>query len=145
MQMNISIQITHWGEAKSQVMPIRHEIFIKEQKVPEELEWDEFDQGALHAIIKKDDEVIGAARLIIDNTIARIGRMAIKREFRGQGIGQEMLEALVTKSLELDVSLIKLHAQVHAVSFYAKLGFVAHGEIFSEAGIDHVNMQKVLQ
>jgi predicted GNAT family N-acyltransferase len=145
MQMNISIQITHWGEAKSQVMPIRHEIFIKEQKVPEELEWDEFDQGALHAIVKKDDEVIGTARLIIDNTIARIGRMAIKKEFRGQGIGQEMLEALVTKSLELDVSLIKLHAQVHAVSFYAKLGFVTHGEIFSEAGIDHVNMQKVLQ
>jgi len=50
----------------------------------------------------------------------------------------------VTKSLELHVTLIKLHAQVHAVSFYAKLGFVAHGEIFSEAGIDHVNMQKVL-
>jgi predicted GNAT family N-acyltransferase len=143
--MNISIQITHWDEAKSQVMPIRHEIFIKEQKVPEELEWDDFDQDALHAIVKKDDEVIGTARLIIDNTIARIGRMAIKKELRGQGIGQEMLEALVTKSLELDVSLIKLHAQVHAVSFYAKLGFEAHGEIFSEAGIDHVNMQKVLQ
>lgn len=143
--MNISIQITHWDEAKSQVMPIRHEIFIQEQKVPEELEWDEFDQDALHAIVKKDHEVIGTARLIIDNAIARIGRMAIKKEFRGQGIGQEMLEALATKSLELDVSLIKLHAQVHAVSFYAKLGFVAHGEIFSEAGIDHVNMQKVLQ
>ncbi len=142
--MNISIQITHWDEAKSHVMPIRREIFIIEQQVPEELEWDEFDQDALHAIVKKEQEVIGTARLIIDKAIARIGRMAIKQDFRGQGIGQEMLEALVTKSLELHVTLIKLHAQVHAVSFYAKLGFEAHGEIFSEAGIDHVNMQKVL-
>jgi predicted GNAT family N-acyltransferase len=142
--MNISIQITHWDEAKSHVMPIRREVFINEQQVPEELEWDEFDQDALHAIVKKDQEVIGTARLIIDGQDARIGRMAIKKDFRGQGIGQEMLEALVTKSLELHVTLIKLHAQVHAVSFYAKLGFEAHGEIFSEAGIDHVNMQKVL-
>jgi len=142
--MNISIQITHWDEAKSHVMPIRREVFINEQQVPEELEWDEFDQGALHAIVKKEQEVIGTARLIIDGQEAKIGRMAIKKDFRGQGIGQEMLEALVTKSLELHVTLIKLHAQVHAVSFYAKLGFEAHGEIFSEAGIDHVNMQKVL-
>jgi predicted GNAT family N-acyltransferase len=142
--MNISIQITHWDEAKSHVMPIRREVFINEQQVPEELEWDEFDQYALHAIVKKEQEVIGTARLIIDGQDARIGRMAIKKDFRGQGIGQEMLEALVTKSLELHVTLIKLHAQVHAVSFYAKLGFEAHGEIFSEAGIDHVNMQKVL-
>jgi predicted GNAT family N-acyltransferase len=142
--MNISIQITHWDEAKSHVMPIRREVFINEQQVPEELEWDEFDQDALHAIVKKEQEVIGTARLIIDGQDARIGRMAIKKDFRGQGIGQEMLEALVTKSLELHVTLIKLHAQVHAVSFYAKLGFEAHGEIFSEAGIDHVNMQKVL-
>jgi predicted GNAT family N-acyltransferase len=142
--MNISIQITHWDEAKSHVMPIRREIFINEQQVPEELEWDEFDQDALHAIVKKEQDIIGTARLIIDGQDARIGRMAIKKDFRGQGIGQEMLEALVTKSLELHVTLIKLHAQVHAVSFYAKLGFEAHGEIFSEAGIDHVNMQKVL-
>ncbi len=142
--MNISIQITHWDEAKSHVMPIRREIFIIEQQVPEELEWDEFDQDALHAIVKKEQDIIGTARLIIDGQDARIGRMAIKKDFRGQGIGQEMLEALVTKSLELHVTLIKLHAQVHAVSFYAKLGFEAHGEIFSEAGIDHVNMQKVL-
>jgi len=143
--MNISIQITHWDEAKSHVMPIRREVFINEQQVPEELEWDEFDQDALHAIVKKEQEVIGTARLIIDGQDARLGRMAIKKDFRGQGIGQEMLEALVTKLLELHVTLIKLHAQVHAVSFYAKLGFEAHGEIFSEAGIDHVNMQKVLQ
>ncbi len=142
--MNISIQITHWDEAKSHVMPIRREIFIIEQQVPEELEWDEFDQDALHAIVKKEQDIIGTARLIIDGQDARIGRMAIKKDFRGQGIGQEMLEALVTKSLELHVTLIKLHAQVHAVSFYAKLGFEARGEIFSEAGIDHVNMQKVL-
>ncbi len=98
--MNISIQITHWDEAKSHVMPIRHEIFIMEQHVPEELEWDEFDQDASHAIVKKDQEVIGTARLIINKTIARIGRMAIHREYRDQGIGQKLLLTLIKTAKE---------------------------------------------
>ncbi|MFM1977526.1 MAG: hypothetical protein RLZZ151_41, partial [Pseudomonadota bacterium] len=86
--MNISIQITHWDEAKSHVMPIRREVFINEQQVAEELEWDGFDQDALHAIVKKEQEVIGTARLIIDGQEAKIGRMAILKEYRDNSIGQ---------------------------------------------------------
>jgi predicted GNAT family N-acyltransferase len=142
--MNISIQITHWDEAKSQVMPIRHEIFIKEQKVPEELEWDEFDQNALHAIVKQENQVIGTARLIIDNTIAKIGRMAIQKEYREQGIGQKLLLILIKTAKEKGAQECILHAQTHAIAFYAKADFEPHGPIFDEAGIPHVEMRLIL-
>jgi predicted GNAT family N-acyltransferase len=142
--MNISIQITHWDEAKSQVMPIRHEVFIMEQEVPVELEWDEFDQDALHAIVKKDQEVIGTARLIIDKANARIGRMAIQKEYREQGIGQKLLSILIQTAKEKGAQECILHAQVHAIAFYAKADFEPHGPIFDEAGIPHVEMRLIL-
>ena len=142
--MNISIQITHWDEAKSQVMPIRHEVFIKEQEVPEELEWDEFDQEALHAIVKKDQEVIGTARLIIDNANARIGRMAIQKKYREQGIGQKLLSILIQTAKEKGAQECILHAQTHAIAFYAKADFEPNGPIFDEAGIPHVEMRLIL-
>jgi predicted GNAT family N-acyltransferase len=142
--MNISIQITHWDEAKSQVMPIRHEVFIKEQEVPEELEWDEFDQDALHAIVKKDQEVIGTARLIIDKANARIERMAIQKEYREQGIGQKLLSILIQTAKEKGAQECILHAQTHAIAFYAKSDFEPHGPIFDEAGIPHVEMRLIL-
>jgi predicted GNAT family N-acyltransferase len=142
--MSISIKITHWDEAKSQVMPIRHEIFIKEQKVPDELEWDEFDQNALHAIVKKENQVIGTARLIMDNTIAKIGRMAIQKEYRQQGLGQELLFTLLQRAKEKGAQECILHAQTHAIAFYAKADFEPHGPIFDEAGIPHVEMRLIL-
>jgi predicted GNAT family N-acyltransferase len=142
--MNISIQITHWHDAKSLVMPIRHEIFIKEQEVPEELEWDEFDQYALHAIVKKDQEVIGTARLIIDKANARIGRMAIQKEYRQQGIGQKLLSILIQTAKEKGAQECILHAQTHAIAFYAKSDFEPNGPIFDEAGIPHVEMRLTL-
>jgi predicted GNAT family N-acyltransferase len=142
--MNISIQITHWDEAKSQVMLIRHAVFIKEQEVPEELEWDEFDQDALHAIVKKDQEVIGTARLIIDNAKARIGRMAIQKEYRHQGIGQKLLPILIQTAKEKGAQECILHAQTHAIAFYAKSDFEPNGPIFDEAGIPHVEMRLIL-
>jgi predicted GNAT family N-acyltransferase len=125
-------------------MPIRHEIFVKEQKVPEELEWDEFDQNALHAIVEKENQVIGTARLIIDNTIAKIGRMAIQKEYRQQGIGQELLSVLIQRAKEKGAQECILNAQTHAIAFYAKADFEPHGPIFDEAGIPHVEMRLIL-
>jgi predicted GNAT family N-acyltransferase len=142
--MNIFIQITHWDEAKSHVMPIRHDVFIKEQEVPVELEWDEFDQNALHAIVKKDQGVIGTARLIMDNSIARIGRMAIQKEYREQGIGQKLLSILIQTAKEKGAQECILHAQTHAIAFYAKAYFEPNGPIFDEAGIPHVEMRLIL-
>jgi predicted GNAT family N-acyltransferase len=125
-------------------MPIRHDVFIKEQEVPVELEWDEFDQNALHAIVKKENQVIGTARLIIDNTIAKIGRMAIQKEYREQGIGQKLLSILIQRAKEKGAQECILHAQTHAITFYAKADFEPNGPIFDEAGIPHVEMRLIL-
>jgi predicted GNAT family N-acyltransferase len=142
--MNISIQITHWDSAKSMVMPIRHEIFIHEQKVPEDMEWDEFDVTAWHAIATENNQTVGTGRLIINGRIAKIGRMAVQSARRNQGIGKSILKALIKSAKEKGAQECILHAQTHALAFYAKEDFEPHGPIFDEAGIPHVEMRLIL-
>jgi predicted GNAT family N-acyltransferase len=122
------------------VKPIRYQVFVVEQNVPEDLEWDEYDQDAFHAVAKSQDQVIGTGRLILNQTIAKIGRMAIDKEFRGKGIGIDILRALINKGKEKGAQEFILHAQTHAIAFYAKEGFEPYGPIFDEAGIPHVEM-----
>ena len=139
--MSTSITITDWEDARELVKPIRIKVFILEQKVPEELEWDEYDETAWHAVAKSNHQVIGTGRLIINQSIAKIGRMAIDPEYRGKGIGLEMLKALVNRGKEKGAQEFILHAQTHAIVFYAKEGFEPYGPIFDEAGIPHVEMR----
>lgn len=123
------------------VKPIRYQVFVIEQKVPEEMEWDEYDQDAFHAVAKSHDQIIGTGRLILNQTIAKIGRMAIDKEFRGKGIGIGILRALINKGKEKGAQEFILHAQTHAIAIYAKEGFEPYGPIFDEAGIPHVEMR----
>ncbi len=139
--MSTSITITDWEDARELVKPIRIKVFILEQKVPEELEWDEYDETAWHAVAKSNHQVIGTGRLIINQSTAKIGRMAIDPEYRGKGIGIEMLKALINKGKEKGVQEFVLHAQTHAITFYAREGFEPYGPIFDEAGIPHVEMR----
>ena len=141
--MSTSITITDWEDARELVKPIRIKVFILEQKVPEELEWDEYDETAWHAVAKSNHQVIGTGRLIINQSnqsTAKIGRMAIDPEFRGKGIGMEVLKALINKGKEKGAQEFILHAQTHAIAFYARQGFEPYGPIFDEAGIPHVEM-----
>ena len=140
----INISITNWSQAKDLVAPIRLEVFVYEQEVPEDMEWDELDQDALHAIVKKENQVIGTARLIIDGQEAKIGRMAIKKEYREQGVGQKLLSTLIQTAKEKGAQECILHAQTHAIVFYAKAAFEPNGPIFDEAGISHVEMRLIL-
>ncbi len=139
--MSTSITITCWEDARELVQPIRIKVFILEQKVPEDLEWDEYDETAWHAVAKSNHQVIGTGRLIINQSTAKIGRMAIDPEYRGKGIGLEMLKALINKGKEKGAQEFVLHAQTHAITFYAREGFEPYGPIFDEAGIPHVEMR----
>jgi predicted GNAT family N-acyltransferase len=139
--MSTSITITDWEDAGELVKPIRIKVFILEQKVPEDLEWDEYDETAWHAVAKSNHQVIGTGRLIINQSTAKIGRMAIDPEYRGKGIGIEMLKALINKGKEKGAQEFILHAQTHAIAFYARQGFEPYGPIFDEAGIPHVEMR----
>ena len=140
----IELSIANWTEAQSLVKPLRYQVFVIEQKVPEDMEWDEFDEIAWHAIVTVDNQTVGTGRLILDGHIAKIGRMAVQSSRRNQGIGKSILNALIQNAKEKDAQECILHSQVHAIAFYAKADFEPHGPIFDEAGIPHVEMRLIL-
>ena len=139
------ILIKPWEQAYDLAYLIRRAVFILEQGVPEALELDELDPSALHALAYQDGQCVGTGRLVnLGNGQAQIGRMAVLRNFRGQGIGRAILERLLLTATAEGASSLILHAQLTAMPFYEKLGFVGQGSIYEEAGIPHRNMMLIL-
>jgi predicted GNAT family N-acyltransferase len=121
---------------------VRDTVFVREQAVPLELEWDGEDPHALHVIaLDPDDEVVGTGRLLPDG---HIGRMAVLPDWRRQGVGTALLQALLEEATRAGLSRVFLHAQTSAVDFYARYGFIARGEEFMDAGIPHYYMERDL-
>ena len=131
------MMIMGWEEAKSLAYPIRLAVFVHEQQVPEELELDDDDSTAWHAVVLKDGQAIATGRLLSNG---KIGRLAVLRPYRGQGVGSNLLETLVQFGERQNIKKFFLHAQTSAISFYEQLGFQAIGPVFNEAGIDHIKM-----
>jgi predicted GNAT family N-acyltransferase len=123
------------------VFALRHEVFVVGQDVPEELERDELDAVSDHAVAVVDDQVVGTGRLLPDGTI---GRMAVSSAVRGQGIGAAVLTVLEERACERGLAAVELHAQVHALGFYDRYGYVPFTEVYLEAGIEHRSMRKEL-
>ena len=141
----MEILIKPWVEAQASAFLVRQEVFIQEQKVPEELELDEFDPLAAHALAWQDGLCMGTGRLVdLGGGQAQIGRMAVLAPFRNQGIGSLLLEKLITLASSRGMKSIVLHSQVAAIPFYEKQGFKAQGSTYDEAGIPHRNMMLVL-
>jgi predicted GNAT family N-acyltransferase len=131
-----------WNEAAPLAQPVRRQVFISEQCVPEDMEWDGLDDTAVHALAFNDSgQAVGYARLLPS---MQIGRMAVVREYRGQGIGTALMLALEETARSLHYDHLLLHAQVHALSFYERQGYQCQGEPFDEAGIPHMMMSKLL-
>ena len=133
----IEIHIADWHTDKDSLTLIRRQVFIEEQNVPEELEWDEFDESSIHVLITLKDQPIACARLKPDG---QIGRMAVLAAHRNKGTGSRMLEFILKKAAETNREDVYLHAQETAISFYEKHGFIAVGDIFYEANIPHREM-----
>jgi predicted GNAT family N-acyltransferase len=123
---------------------IRRIVFQDEQKVPAEEEFDADDEVAVHVIALDDDTAIGTGRVVFHADHAKIGRMAVVREWRGRGVGRALLEALVREAARQGATRALLHAQVQAIGFYERAGFTAFGEVFDEAGIPHRRMVRRL-
>ena len=119
---------------------IRRRVFIEEQNVPEALELDELDATALHLLATRDGRAIGTARLLIEGETAKIGRVALLPEARGLGAGAALMRAALDELRARGVRTAKLGAQTHAIGFYEKLGFTAHGPEYDDAGIPHRDM-----
>jgi predicted GNAT family N-acyltransferase len=124
---------------------IRRRVFIEEQNVPEELEMDDDDSQALHALATLDGVAIGCGRMLEHGAReVKIGRMAVLLEFRKTGVGAQILRFLVDLARERGYHKAILHAQVAAEGFYRKEGFNPVGGVFDEAGIAHRKMERDL-
>jgi predicted GNAT family N-acyltransferase len=137
--MKFHLTIGDWASQKENARAIRYEVFVIEQKVPVELEWDDMDTACVHAIAyDAQGRAIGTGRLLPDG---HIGRMAVKSEVRGSGIGGAILDALMQQAKNRGDKTVLLNAQTHAASFYQRYSFVQEGEEFMEAGIPHIQMR----
>lgn len=145
------IRILESGKERSLGFKLRTEVFVNEQNVPKELELDEKDNSeyTIHIGYFKDDKLIGVARLIdMDKDIIHIGRVAIDKNHRGEGIGYKLIlgcEDIAKKVLNRDFN-IELSAQVYAENFYKKLGYNrVNNNIYIDAGIEHIDMKKTIK
>lgn len=132
----------HWNRLQALAAPLRTEVFVREQGVPQELEWDLEDLSAVHAVLTDDDgQVLATGRLLVHGPgVGRIGRMAVRADLRGRGLGRQVLSGLMEVARSRGDHRVLLHAQTSAQGFYARQGFVAQGEVFEEAGIAHIEM-----
>lgn len=130
-----TVRTASWSDDRAVLQSLRRAVFVVEQRVPEELEWDDADALSLHALAQDRHGLpVGTGRLLPDG---HVGRMAVLREWRGQGAGSALLEFLVLQARQCGMRLLQLHAQTHAIGFYERQGFVVQGGEFMEAGIPH--------
>ncbi len=130
-----TVRAASWSGDQAALQSLRRAVFVVEQRVPEDLEWDDADALSLHALAHDGHGLpVGTGRLLPDG---HVGRMAVLRERRGQGAGSAVLEFLIGQARQRGMRLLQLHAQTHAIGFYARQGFAAQGGEFMEAGIPH--------
>jgi predicted GNAT family N-acyltransferase len=146
--MPTTIIFTDWQTHQAELIKIRTEVFMREQQVSAADEWDALDTEAIHfLVLSENDEAIGCARLLTESRpdgdyIYHIGRVALLKAFRNQGIGHQLMTFIIEYCQRLAPNQgIYLHAQTARRAFYERLGFSAQGDEFMDAGIAHISMQ----
>jgi len=142
----LRIETGGWAELGEHAGRIRTEVFLDEQKIPAEMEWDDGDRTAVHAVAYNGlGQPVATGRLLQQSPgVARIGRMAVHRALRGSGVGRQVLQALLAVALARGDREAMLHAQRSAEDFYLGLGFLPCGAPFEEAGIAHIEMSRAI-
>lgn len=136
------VQSGHWDKLEQDAKFIRKQVFIIEQNIPEEEEWDAQDMISDHFVVYDQDQPIATARLLQNNSV---GRVAVLKAYRGQGIGSMIMLEIIRQAHQQDRKFLHLSSQVHAISFYEKLGFSIQGDAYDECGIPHIKMQLVIE
>lgn len=140
---DLSLKVVQYLEAAAEIQAIRQAVFQKEQNVEPSLDFDGLDEVALHVIAYWRHQPVGTTRIrLLSNQIAKIERVAVLSDYRGQGVGKALMETAIAFLSQQAISEIKLNAQVQTISFYEKLGFQPYGEEFEEAGILHIEMRR---
>ncbi len=134
------VEAIDYASGVDDLRAVREPVFVQEQQVPIELEWDELDPVCVHVIARDAaGKPIGTGRLTPEH---KIGRMAVLPEWRGRGVGDALLLALIREAAQRRWPELRLHSQASAVGFYVKHGFVPYGDRFMEAGIEHQSMRR---
>ena len=141
MKNNLKVEIVKWIDGYVPLTMIREKVFIEEQKVTPQLEWDGMDEEAIHFLVYKDEKAIGCARALVIENHMQLGRMAVLKEYRGEGIGSNLIEKAVITAKLNQLSSIHISAQCHAIDFYKKFGFKVISDIYLDAEIPHRDMR----
>ncbi len=152
---DVTIRVARDPDDLAACFAVRKDVFVAEQQVPEEVEYDEYDAGATHVLAMREDGVpLGTGRLLTgtaaaaknggDATVGALGRLAVTRAARGLGVGAALVGA-IDAARARGLTAVDLHAQTHALGFYERLGYEAYGPEFPDAGIPHQAMRKTLR
>jgi predicted GNAT family N-acyltransferase len=136
------VRIADWTFDQEKLRAVREMVFVVEQSVPRELEWDAEDPRCVHVIAETEEGVaIGTGRLLPDG---HIGRMAVSKEWRRRGVGSAVLALLLDRAKQAGHKIVRLHAQSYVLAFYEQHGFIAESEEFLEVDIPHRKMTRPL-
>lgn len=137
------IQTVAYSEASPVIRAVRTQVFQVEQRIDPTVEVDGLDETAFHLLAIQDDQVIGTTRVrVLDDRLAKIERVAVLPAYRKRGFGKKLMETAIALVRDRQIPEVKLNAQVHARSFYEKLGFQQWSGEFQEAGILHIEMRR---
>jgi len=153
--MTVELRVAASEDELAQVRAVRREVFVEEQAVPEELEYDQYDATSVHLLARTADGVpLGTGRLIhgeqalklTGGTPGRVllGRLAVVKAARGTGLGAQLVRAIEQAGREHGGTELELHAQVQALGFYERLGYTVEGPVYQDAGIPHRTMTRLL-
>ncbi len=134
------IQVAYNSPEGLAAMRLRHQVFVKEQNVPETLERDEYDAEAIHWVALEAGEVVGTLRMVSKGKQVKIGRVAVRKDLRGKGIGKLLMKKAMEMAQDGEWDEIILNAQLEVVEFYRRLEFRIVSDTFFEAGIPHQSM-----
>jgi predicted GNAT family N-acyltransferase len=140
MTVTFNIEQLYWQSPKQALLKaLREQVFIIEQSVPEYIEWDEYDESAIHLLALDDaQQAIGCARILLER--GRVGRMGVLKQWRGQGVGYALLMEAIAICKAHGLKQLQLSSQTHAIQFYEKAGFVVSSDAYIDANIWHKDM-----
>ncbi|OXY91127.1 MULTISPECIES: GNAT family N-acetyltransferase [Streptomyces] len=155
MSTPYTVRIAEDAADREACFAVRKEVFVVEQGVPQDIEYDAYDAAAVHVLAVREDGVpLGTGRLLYgeaaaaktggDASVGALGRLAVAREARGLGVGVALVRAIEEAARARGLAAVDLHAQTHALGFYERLGYEAYGPEYPEAGIPHRAMRRVL-